>query len=218
MQNKQEPLLPADADFEPQTQEEAQPEPEEQATGQVLGDGDYQEQVQIELNTVMNNEEGEWVQVRVKGQDPGSVLADFLAMTHSLTAEFNIAMARPTPTTKSANKTPKEPATPKQPDKPQQSGQDSNGVLIREIEEIVVIKTKGKTQVQFMVQGFEWPVKDSRGGEVVAGYFDDDLGWTADHFQPGESYDKSDWQGRIYAHLEKPDRWWNITRVSGPVD
>lgn len=69
-------------------------------------------------------------------------------------------------------------------------------------------------RVEFHVEGFRWPFKDARGGQVVAGLFEP-AGWTPAHFTPGTKY-----EGRAVAGLmvqwEKPSKYYDVVRVYIP--
>jgi len=67
-------------------------------------------------------------------------------------------------------------------------------------------------RVEFHVGSFRWPFKDSRGGEVVAGLFDEDLGWTPAHFAPGAKYDGPDVEG-LMVDWAKPAKYYDVVRV-----
>lgn len=78
------------------------------------------------------------------------------------------------------------------------------------------IEVDAHGRVKFHVKGFKWAFKDSRGAETVVSYFDDDLGWTLEHFAPGSLYSAAQVQGLVVT-WEKPDKWYNVVRVSEKV-
>lgn len=67
-------------------------------------------------------------------------------------------------------------------------------------------------RVEFHVGNFRWPFKDSRGGEVVAGLFDESLGWTPAHFAPGAKYEGEAVAGLV-VDWEKPTKYYDVVRV-----
>ena len=76
-----------------------------------------------------------------------------------------------------------------------------------------------KDKVLFHVGKFKYPFSDSRlkldnGAEIIAGLFDDDLGWEADFFNYPGDYDQSDWGGeKLYVDWEKVGRYYNVVKV-----
>jgi hypothetical protein len=78
-------------------------------------------------------------------------------------------------------------------------------------------------KVEFSVGKFTYPFSDSRGPAVVASLFDQDIGFTPEHFIDGARFDPSQWSGILYADWEKVERfskmkkknvfYYNIVRI-----
>lgn len=77
------------------------------------------------------------------------------------------------------------------------------------INKIVVMEKK----VQFHVGKFKYPFTDSRKPEVIAALFDSELGWTPEHFSVDVAIYTPDQFGELYADWEKPQKYYNVTRV-----
>lgn len=117
------------------------------------------------------------------------------------------------PSTQAQQLQPSQPRSPQlvQP-RPEQSYEGSDGEThgTNILNKIVVMENT----VQFYVGKFKYPFKDSRGPEVVASLFDEELGWTPDHFAVDAAiYTPREWGGTLYVDWEKPGKYYNVVRV-----
>ena len=101
---------------------------------------------------------------------------------------------------------PSPPTAPRSPATPGGNGKTKGGTAA--LEKITV---NADGQAQFHVEGFRWPFKDSRGGEVISKLFDTDLGWTPGHFTPGVKYEKE--VTGLVVDWEKPGKYYDVVRV-----
>lgn len=69
-----------------------------------------------------------------------------------------------------------------------------------------VMVTDGK--IVFTIAGFQYPVPDARGPEIVAKLFDDEIGFSSMHFHnDGASYSPADWGGNLYVDWEEVEKY-----------
>jgi hypothetical protein len=94
----------------------------------------------------------------------------------------------------------------------QGNGGDGGGDTTVHTVKLEGLQVKPNGKVEFFVEGLKWPLGDSRGAQVVAGLFDESLGWTAEHLQPGATYTPSDY-GVLYVDWHKPGKYRDVIRV-----
>jgi len=109
---------------------------------------------------------------------------------------------------------------------PQQDQGGDNSVK-RGVAALKAIAVDPDNKVLFYVDGFRWPFKDSRGPDAVLRYIDADLGFTAENLVPGAKFEagesKADdseavqkakkMMAGLVVEWEKPDKYYNVTRV-----
>lgn len=165
-----------------------------------------------------------WVSITVRGVEPMDTMSRFAEIMERCANsgwKFNPpnreetqgqgipapvgAPAMPTPPTGSPPPPPKTNETASDP--PTATRPDNGTARIKRI--VVGPKDKGEgLNVKFFVEGFEYPFPDSRSPETIAKSFDENIGFTADHFRSAYEYDCAKLNLVIYAD------WQRITKPS----
>lgn len=104
------------------------------------------------------------------------------------------------------------PGGPPPPPRQAQAAQGNGGQVRSGVARLNAIKVDADGRVEFHVDGFRWPFKDSRGGEVVAGLFDEGLGWEPERFHPGANYAGQDVVG-LKVSWAKPGQYYDVVQV-----
>lgn len=166
-----------------------------------------------------------WVGVTTRGVDPIDTLDKFEALMaecekRNWEAPRAAQPAESIPPSMPAGHANYPPMPPAQPTAPP----DDQGVVDRGTGELHSITVEinpsgGNHRVKFMVGRLNYPLTDVRSPEIIAGLFDANLGWTADHFRTPTVYDlrnsglKADWQKKLKNVKGENKTYYDIVRI-----
>lgn len=162
-----------------------------------------------------------WVGVTARGLTPEKAFSDFeklmgICESHGWSPPTVAQPATSVPPTVPASHATNPPIPDSQ---PPTTPPTSDGVLDRGMGEIVSITVEVNGTVKFLLNTLKYPLTDARKPDVIAGLFDQDLGWTAAHFSSPAVFNlkgynlKADWIKKTKNVKGENKTYYDIVRI-----